>query len=304
MRFGPTGALGEVFEAPLISEDDARERRRRREERGALAQLRVYGRTGQPGMLPGRTVRLVQRAPAGAVTENAQGDSGGAGDGNGAGGDASGPRSRATGSGEERTLFGTSDWQVCETPHIYRGGGYVNEIALEKASVAWFPEGSHERRRTHIVTGFVHGAGKKAGERVARDRLGRIPVRLAFMRPKPADGEDADWSTVMMLPVRSEGGGSVHTVVTDHREGDLCKVRVNGPLRAEIIGFVHRDDRAIRESALGATAAVLVGQQSGAWEGLAFEPWRHPDDSGETSAPADGAGSGNGGAEGDTGREG
>ena len=176
---------------------------------------------------------------------------------------------------------------MCETPHIYRGGGYVNEVALEKASVAWFPEGPHERRRMHIVTGIVECGDAEAGERVARDRLGRIPVRLAFVRPKPEEGENDDWSTTMMLAVQTEGGGSTHTVVADHREGDLCKVRVHGPLRAEIAGFVHRDDRAIKESAIGATAAMFVGQESGEWEGFAFEPWRHPDDGGEAAAQAD-----------------
>ena len=90
----------------------------------------------------------------------------------------------------------------------------------------------------------------------------------------------------MMLAVQVEGGGSTHAVVADHREGDLCRVRVHGPLKAEIVGFVHRDDRSIKESAVGTTAAVLVGQQAGEWEGLAFEPWRHPEDRGETASQA------------------
>lgn len=138
----------------------------------------------------------------------------------------------------------------------------------------------------HILTGIIEGGGTQAGERVAGDRLGRIPVRLAFMRPKTEDSENEGWSTTMMLAVQSEGGSRTHTVVADHREGDLCKVRVHGPPRAEVVGFVHRDDRAIRESAVAATAAVLVGQESGAWEGFAFEPWKHPDDIGETAAQA------------------
>ena len=299
VRFGPRGALGDVFEFPLMSDDEAQERKRRREQRAALAQVRVHGLTGQPGMLPGRTVRLMQRAPDDADTGDLRDDSGnGASEGTTAGGDASIPPSQTAASGEEHTLFGTSEWQVCETPHIYRGGGYVNEVALEKASVAWFPEGPHERRRTHIVTGIIECGGTQAGERVARDRLGRVPVRLAFTRPMPEDSENEDWSPTMMLAVQTEGGGDTHTVVADHREGDLCKVRVHGPLRAEIVGFVHRDDRAIKESAIGATAAVFVGQESGEWEGFAFEPWRHPDDTGATPAQADEAGSGAGSVEG------
>ena len=303
VRFGPRGALGDVLETPLMSEDEARERMRRREQRAALAQVRVYGLTGQPGMLPGRTVRLMQRAPDRADTGDSQDDSGnGESKGTTAGGDASVAPPQAAASREEHTLFGESEWQVCETPHIYRGGGYVNEVALEKASVAWFPEGPHERRRTHILTGIVECGDAEAGERVARDRLGRIPVRLAFMRPKPEEGENEDWSTTMMLAVQTEGGGSTHTVVADHREGDLCRVRVHGPLRAEIVGFVHRDDRAIKESAIGATAAVLVGQDSGEWEGFAFEPWRHPDDGRETAAQAGETGTGTveSGSEGET----
>ena len=302
VRFGPRGAVGDIFETPLISDDEARERKRRREQRAALAQVRVHGLTGQPGMLPGRTVRLMQRAPDSADaggSKDAQSDFGsGQSAGTTTGRDGSVPPAQAADLGEEHTLFGTSEWQVCEIPHIYRGGGYVNEVALEKASIAWYPEGPHERRRTHIVTGIIECAEAEAGERVARDRLGRIPVRLAFMRPKPEESENEDWSTTLILAVQTEGGGSTHTVVTDHREGDLCKVRVHGPLSAEIVGFVHRDDRAIKESAIGATAAVLVGQDSGEWEGFAFEPWRHPDDGGETAAQAGESGSGTGTVEG------
>ena len=284
VRFGPRGALGHIFEAPLLSDDEARERKRRREQRAALAQVRVYGRTGQPGMLPGRTVRLMQRAPDGADEGDSRDDSGnGDSKGNGARGDDAVASSHATASREEHKLFGTSEWQVCETPHIYRGGGYVNEVALEKATDAWFPEGPHERRRTHVLTGIIEHDDTKAGERVARDRLGWIPVRLAFMQPKSEDDANEEWSPTMMLAVEAEGGGSVHTMVTDHREGDLCKIRVYGPLRAEIVGFVHRDDRAIKESAVATTAAMLVGQEHDEWEGLAFESWRHPDDSSEST---------------------
>ena len=300
VRFGAKGALSDIFETPLISDEEAQERTRRREQRAALAQVRVYGLTGQPGMLPGRTVRLMQRAPDDADTassKDAQSDSGtGRSEGVTTGGNGSVPPAQPAGSGEEHTLFGTSEWQVCETPHIYRGGGYVNEVVLEKASIAWYPEGPHERRRTHILTGIIASAEAEAGERVARDRLGRIPVRLASMRPNPEDHEA--WSTTMMLAVQTEGGGSTHTVVADHRKGDLCKVRVHGPLRAEIVGFVHRDDRAIKESAIGTTAAVLVGQESGEWKGFAFEPWRHPDDGGESAAQATETGTGTGIVEG------
>ena len=294
VRFGPEGALGDVFETPLISEDEARERKRRREQRAALAQVRVHGLTGQPGMLPGRTVRLMQRAPDDADTGGSQdtrGDSGtGRSEGTAIGGDGSVPPAQTAAPREEHTLFGTSEWQVCDIPHIYRGGGYVNEVALEKASVAWYPEGPRETRRTHMLTGIIECGDAEAGERVARDRLGRIPVRLAFMRPKPEESGNEDCSITMMLAIQTEAGGSTHTVVADHREGDLCKVRVHGPLRAEIVGFVHRDDRAIKESAVGATAAVIVGQENGQWEGFAFEPWRHPDDSGEPAAQATGTG--------------
>ena len=282
VRFGAKGALSDIFETPLISDEEAQERTRRREQRAALAQVRVYGLTGQPGMLPGRTVRLMQRAPDDADTassQDAQTDSGtGRSEGVTTGGNGSVPPAQPAGSGEEHTLFGTSEWQVCETPHIYRGGGYVNEVVLEKASIAWYPEGPHERRRTHILTGIIASAEAEAGERVARDRLGRIPVRLASMRPNPEDHEA--WSTTMMLAVQTEGGGSTHTVVADHRKGDLCKVRVHGPLRAEIVGFVHRDGPSHQGKRDRHDGAGAVGQESGEWKGFAFEPWRHPDDAG------------------------
>ena len=295
VRFGPRGALSDMFEVPLMGDDEARERKRRKELRAALAQVRVYGLTGQPGMLPGRTVRLMRRAPDGDDAGESPDDSDEVGsDGSTDRAGTRDPPPAASASGDEQTLFGTSEWQVCETPHIYRGGGYVNEVSLEKASVAWFPEAPQEGRGMHIVTGVIECGDARAGERVARDRLGRIPVRLAFMRAQPEGSENEEWSTTMMLTVQSEGAGSTRTVLADHREGDLCRVRVHGPLRAEIVGFVHRDDRAIKESAIGATAAVLVGQERSDWEGFAFEPWRHPDDSPETPSPADDSGSGTG----------
>ena len=286
VRFGPTQGLCEVFDTPSISDDEARERTQRREQRAAIARVRVHGLTGQPGMLPGRTVRLVQR-PGDAETGDSPRASGiGENAGTTTPADAPAPPRQPQAPREEHTLFGVSEWQVCEIPHIYRGGEYVNEVELESAAVAWFPEGPDSARWAHMLTGIIESDGTQAGERVSRDRLGRIPVRLACMGPKPeSDGND-DWSTTMMLAVQVEGGGSTHAVVADHREGDLCRVRVHGPLKAEIVGFVHRDDRSIKESAVGTTAAVLVGQQAGEWEGLAFEPWRHPEDRGETASQA------------------
>ena len=304
VRFGPDGALGDILDTPSITDDEARERKRRREQRAALAQVRVYGLTGQPGMLPGRTVRLMQRVREGADAGDSRAAAGnGKSEGTATRAGASVPPPRADASGEEHTLFGTSEWQVCETPHIYRGGGYVNEVALEKASDAWYPEGPHERHRIHVLTGVIECGATQAGVRVARDRLGRIPVRLALMRPKSDDDESDTWSTTMMLAVQTEGGGGTSTVVVDHREGDICKVRVHGPIRAEIVGFVHRDDRAIKEGALGTTVAVVVGQQNGEWEGLGFEPWRHPDDGGEAAAQTDETESGTGGPEGGSAEE-
>ena len=119
------------------------------------------------------------------------------------------------------------------------------------------------------------------------------------MGPKPEEGENEDWSTTMMLAVQTEGGGNTHTVVADHREGDLCKVRVHGPLGAESRRLrAPRRPSSIKESAVGATAAVLVGQENDEWEGFAFEPWRHADDSGESAAQAYETGPGTGTVEG------
>ena len=304
VRFGPRGAVGDIFETPLISDDEARERKRRREQRAALAQVRVHGLTGQPGMLPGRTVRLMQRAPdsadAGGLERCAERLRIGAERGDhdrqrriGPAGASGRPRRGAHPLRDQRMAG------VRKSPTSTRGGRVREPRSRSRRPrLPGIPEGPHERRRTHIVTGIIECAEAEAGERVARDRLGRIPVRLAFMRPKPEESENEDWSTTLILAVQTEGGGSTHTVVTDHREGDLCKVRVHGPLSAEIVGFVHRDDRAIKESAIGATAAVLVGQDSGEWEGFAFEPWRHPDDGGETAAQAGESGSGTGTVEG------
>ena len=235
---GPAGPIETVFDHPGWGREDGEADRRRRLERDAAAQVGLGALSCAPAMTPGRTVAV-------------------------RGGGAEGEASPG-----ERTVFGATQWQVAGVAHLYEGGHYVNRASLEKAAAAWHPSDA-EPAHARVRTATVHTLRTEQGEEVHADRLGRVPVRLGAMTALAGD-PDQEAHMSIPLPVRAESAGARHGAHGARQHGDVCRVAVHHPLRAEVIGFVHRDDRAIKEAVRSASQAQVMHQNEEGWTGAAF----------------------------------
>ena len=92
------------------------------------------------------------------------------------------------------------------------------------------------------------------------------------MKLRDKVAEEADkWPPRVALPVISPMAGARHGFITAHRQGDTCKVAVNNPLSAEIVGFQYRADRQINADVSGALGGMIVEHNYGnAWSGVIF----------------------------------
>ena len=92
------------------------------------------------------------------------------------------------------------------------------------------------------------------------------------MELRESVAETADkWPPRIALPVISPMAGARHGFITAHRQGDTCKVAVNNPLSAEIIGFQYRADRQINADVNAALGGMIVEHNYGnAWSGMIF----------------------------------
>lgn len=233
---GPPGAIGHVTSTYEADLDDANRRREASARRNAAAQLRISGLSTHRAMAPGRIVRFIQGVPS-------QDDN------------------------REARLFGAHVWTVREVAHLYRSGRYVNGPTLEK-DASWIPV--HRAPSAPRTATAVAGApGQAPGEPAARDQLGRIAVRMPPASYADAEDDPADIGT-LALPLTAFAAGARHGFVGECRTGDICRVRVSSPLDAEIVGFVHRDDRPVKSTALRASSSVTTGRNDGSWRGIAF----------------------------------
>ena len=252
--FGPGGALESVViesETPL---DEAVQRAGFRFSNRRLTQSRATMTSAQPGLLPGRIVDLRR-----ATTET-----------NG--------ESASDGSGFD-SLLGAARWQVVDVAHLCMQSRYWNQTSFEKTGVAWRPATPQEEGAA-IISGIVDDGTSEPGETIERDRLGRIPVRLLFTHESPGEGaaeEDTNdaagaWPPSLPLSPVAPAAGHLHGFISDHRQGDWCRVSVINPFYAEIIGFSHRDDRFLGESVRDATTGIVVREGQDGWRGVLFRP--------------------------------
>ena len=258
-RFGPNGALEWVLTDPPTDADEAARRAGFRLANRRLSQTRLTVTSCQPGLLPGRVVNLKPQDPL------SRGDPP----------DLKPSPAGAT-PGRGSALLGASRWQAVDVAHLCLKARYRNEVLFEKTGLAWRPQRAEERGAT-IVSGMVDDGTSETGELVRRDRLGRIPVRFAFVpeptgepamkRPPPGD---VAWPPVVPLPPLVPGAGSQHGFLPDHRQGDWCRVAVINPLLAEVIGYSHRDDRHLNKKARDATVGVVVAEEGDDWCGMVF----------------------------------
>ena len=261
-RFGPAGALEMVL---TDSETDLGEAKRRggfRQSNRRLGQARATITSSQPGLLPGRIVVLGK--PFAEVGDKKN-------DGT------KGEDEKEHGGGYS-SLLGASKWQVADVSHLCLQARYWNQATFEKTGLAWRPAATGEEGAA-IVSGMVDDGRSNPGALIERDRLGRIPVRFPFLHVAraEADAEDApstdSGSNAALVPLAPvvPGAGSLHGFVSDHRQGDWCRVAVVNPLFAEVVGFCHRDDRYLRESVRDATVGIVMREGGDdEWRGMLF----------------------------------
>ena len=182
----------------------------------------------------------------------------------------------------DRPVFGTDEWQVAVSLHRFTTGLYRNLATLQKDGVPWRGEGGRLEDGV-TVTAIVDDGAADAGEPVERDRLGRIPVRLSFLKGGEGenmvvDTDDANtapaWTgaTVSLPLLETMGGGGAHGFVSAHRQGDPCRVVIHSPLNAEIAGFAYRQDGRVGADLVDSTAGLVVRHQTDGFSGLVFRP--------------------------------
>ena len=249
-RFGSAGPVKTVITATETSLDEGERRIGFRQASRALSGLRVSMTSAQPGLLPERILKLSSPSE---VPEQA---------------DAS-----------VTSILGVQEWQVADVAHLCAHARYWNQVDLEEADQAWRPAAATEEGAT-VVAAVIDDGKSVPGEQVRRDRLGRIPVKFPFFVEDP-DGDPASgdngsagdaWPPAVHLAPLTAVAGNLHGFVATHRQGDWCRVSVIHPLRAEIVGFCHRDDRFLSAGVRDATMGIVMRENNGDWRGLLFRP--------------------------------
>ena len=280
-RFGMSGAVETVHNEAELQLEEALRRARFADTNRRLAQAGITVTTRQPGLLPGRLVRLDAAGTEG--TETAAGSS-----------------ASADADAEPRgyeSILGAQRWQVVAVGHLCVQGGYWNQTSLEKTGVAWRPAPPAEAGAA-IVSAVVDDGASADGELVGRDRMGRIPVRFPFVydgtgeaagdddaAAATAPNGDGAWPPRVPLAPVPPGAGDRHGFMMDHRQGDWCRVAVVNPLYAEIVGFCYRDDRRLGAGLRDASAGIVMRGSGDEWRGMLFRPGEDLDE--ETDGDAD-----------------
>lgn len=162
----------------------------------------------------------------------------------------------------DKTITGADQWQVHAISHAAGSGRYRNEAYLMKLGI-WTPLAPPDRGPI-TISGIIHKSDAAPDQEVARDSLGRVPVRLCI----DLDENDRE----LLLPVINPMAGGLHGFVPDHRQGDVCRVVVHHPMTAEIVGFSYADHRRIAENVIDVSMGMVVGHHSERWSGLVFRP--------------------------------
>ena len=251
-RFGRTGAVETVISAAGTGLEEAEKRAGFRLGRHGLAEVRIALTSCQPGLFPGRVVKI--------------------------GGGRLDADEEAGGAHGFTSMFGAKEWQVADVSHVFSATRYWNRAELEKTGAAWRPALPDEVG-AHIVSGVVDDGESETGASVERDRLGRIPIRFPFPSPvepvgttSPPAGDGRAWPHSIPLGCIELFAGNLHGAVSAHRQGDWCRVAVMNPFSAEIIGFGYRDDRYLNAKVRDATMGMVVRQGQEDWRGMLFRP--------------------------------
>ena len=200
------------------------------------------------------------------------------------------------------SVGGETLWQTGSTAHIFSTGrfaaskpsadthgAYANYVVLESGRLPWRPPIPPQDGPV-VVSGVVDDGTSDEGAMVARDRLGRIPIRFCFL-PAGGDGSqggtggsgfDASgggdggspeeaWPPLIPLFMVGPMAGGVHGFVTAHRRGDVCRILIRNPMYAEILGFGRYDHQRISQDMAAISTGVIVQEGDGdRWSGMLF----------------------------------
>ena len=128
---------------------------------------------------------------------------------------------------------------------------------------------------------LVQEYGQLFGNRSTLDEDDEDDQRMLAARSDAEARADPDrWPPRIPLPVVEPMAGAMHGFVGAHRQGDVCRVMVNDPFNAEIVGFQYRDNRRVNTDIADAMSAMVVEHDYvRAWSGIAF---RRSEEMGET----------------------
>ena len=168
-RFGRPGPVEAVIAADRTDVAEAEKRATFGRAREGLSRVRVSMKSRQPGLLPGRVVKIGIPPHLLFGTNRDPG--------------------RVDG---YVSLFGANEWQVADVSHLYSHGGYWNDADFEKIGAGWRPAVPPDES-VKFISGIVDDGESDSGEPIERDRLGRIPVKFPFfVEARDAETGDAE----------------------------------------------------------------------------------------------------------------
>lgn len=266
-RIGGPGAVEAVSCVAQIDRSESELRAGFAQQRIDLRRSRMLVKTQRTGFMPGRLVKFTNCSAGGETLWQAGGT----------------------------THFFSTGRFAAGRPCADTRGAYANHAVLESARLPWRPPLPPEDGPV-IVSGIVDDSAPDEGATVARDRLGRIPVRFCFLPvggdssrlgaggsgsegcgPGAGGGDGGSpgeaWPPRIPLPVIEPMAGGVHGFVTAHRRGDVCRILIRNPMYAEILGFGRRDHQRISQDMTGISTGVIVREGDGdRWSGILFRP--------------------------------
>ena len=269
-RIGAPGAVEAVSCVAQIDLPESELRAAFAQQRIDLRRSRMLVETQRAGFMPGRLVKFTNCSAGGETLWQAGGST---------------------------HYFSTGRFAAGQ-PSADTRGAYANHVVLEPGRLPWRPPIPPEDGPV-IVSGIVDDGASDEGATVARDRLGRIPIRFCFLpvggdlsqrgsgrsgseRSGPGAGGSDDgspgeaWPPRIPLPVVEPMAGDVHGFVTAHRRGDVCRILIRNPTYAEILGFGRHDHQRISQDMTGISTGVVVQEgDDDRWSGILFLPGRY-----------------------------
>ena len=147
----------------------------------------------------------------------------------------------------------TRAWRVLAVTHRLAERAYVNVSLLERHGARNHAVPAGDAPRPSTRTAAVDADGSDRAAAVAIDADGALPVRFA-----------GDPGSTVRLPFLVPSAGAVHGFAPACSRGDRVRVRMHGPLRAEIVGALWSEALAPDEEARGSAQAMHIAPGLGA----------------------------------------